>query len=402
MQNILFIEELCASAGMDQYSNKGFCFKANGTVYLGGKKEGNEPTKFDDKEICVSDLTSLAFWKDVAKNILEFVFPDIGEIWRTSKDIKDAAFAQTRKEKRLAKTRGKADQDAKKFDSYTEDDAAKEEDKLPPNTVTRPYREKFDKLMSEFEDDYVVRDDEVVAAFRDIYDDDDDAEDDVVEDKSGADVTSGIQFDPASLTNTSGVHICRRTTDLVNVYSGAAESFNYLLSAGEQAKKGFEDHLGAQATRFVGMEADIRNRSVAEGLDEDEENDHMFFVNKAKQGIAKRKTSLTQKYEVIDKSNLQTWRTYVGEVTSQKQMDVASFLDALSTASKETAKRMEVPNKKFDKTLSSAEKIMRGLLSNDDATLSSKKSAVEKLVKAANAIREVAKEHKCFENGLTE
>ena len=76
-------------------------------------------------------------------------------------------------------------------------------------------------------------------------------------------------------------------------------------------------------------------------------------------GIAKRKDSLTQKYDVIDKSNLQTWRTYVGEVTSQKQMDVASFLDALSTASKETAKRMEVPNKKFDKTLSSAEKVRK-------------------------------------------
>ena len=83
----------------------------------------------------------------------------------------------------------------------------------------------------------------------------------------------------------------------------------------------------------------------------------MFFVNKAKQGIAKRKDSLTQKYDVIDKSNLQTWRKYVGEVTAQKQMDVSSFLNALSSASKETAKRMEVPDKKLENTLGTAEKV---------------------------------------------
>ena len=125
MSNVLFIEELCASAGMDKYDrNKGFCFKANATIYLGGKNEGTEPTKFDDKQICVGDLTSAAFWKDIAKQILEYVFPDITEIFSTAKEIKDKAFSQTRKEKKLASTRGKADQDAKKFDTYTEDDAA--------------------------------------------------------------------------------------------------------------------------------------------------------------------------------------------------------------------------------------------------------------------------------------
>merc|ERR1719378_1908297 len=128
----------------------------------------------------------------------------------------------------------------------------------------------------------------------------------------------------------------------------------------------------------------------------------MFFINKAKQGITKRKDSLTQRYQVIDKTGLETWRKYVGEVTSQKQMDIASFLEALSFASKETAKRMEVPNAKLEKSLSSAHKIMKNLLGNDGATLSSKKSSVEKLLSHANVIREVAKSKKCFENGLTE
>jgi hypothetical protein len=186
------------------------------------------------------------------------------------------------------------------------------------------------------------------------------------------------------------------------VYAGSAESFNFLLSKGEEAKKGYEGYLSGEANRFIGMEAGIRNSSIEFGLDEDEEDDAMFFVNKAKQGIAKRKDRLTQKYDIIDKSNLQTWRNYVGEVTSQKQMDVASFLDALSSASKETAKRMEVPDKKLERTLGKAEKIMRGLLGNDEATLSSKKSSIGELTNAANAIREVAKKHKCFENGLTE
>ena len=77
-------------------------------------------------------------------------------------------------------------------------------------------------------------------------------------------------------------------------------------------------------------------------------------------GITKRKDRLTQRYQVIDKTNLLTWRKYVSEVTSQKQMDVASFLEALSSASKETAKRMDVPNKKLDKTLSSAHKVRKG------------------------------------------
>ena len=63
------------------------------------------------------------------------------------------------------------------------------------------------------------------------------------------------------------------------------------------------------------------------------------------------------RYEVVEKKSLQTWRKYVGEVTAQKQMDVATFLDALSTSSQETAKRMEVPDKKLDKTLSKAEKV---------------------------------------------
>lgn len=258
--------------------------------------------------------------------------------------------------------------------------------------------------MSQIEDDFVVRDDEVVQAFRNIYDDDeDDAEDGSAEAaQEGAPLQTGITFDAATLTNSSGVHICKRTADLVNVYAGAAESYNLLLASGDEAKRGYEGFLAQESNHFITMEAGIRNQSLEFALDEDEENDAMYFVNSAKQGIAKRRDRLTERYEVVDKKSLQTWRKYVGEVTAQKQMDVATFLDALSTSSQETAKRMEVPDKKLDKTLSKAEKIMRGLLGNDDATLSSKKSSIGELTNAANAIREVAKMHKCFENGLTE
>ena len=49
---------------------------------------------------------------------------------------------------------------------------------MPSSPELAPFRAKFDKIMSEFEDDYVVRDDEMVAAFRNIYDDDDDDDDD--------------------------------------------------------------------------------------------------------------------------------------------------------------------------------------------------------------------------------
>ena len=49
---------------------------------------------------------------------------------------------------------------------------------MPSSPELAPFRAKFDKIMSEFEDDYVVRDDEMVAAFRNIYDDDDDDDSD--------------------------------------------------------------------------------------------------------------------------------------------------------------------------------------------------------------------------------
>ena len=44
------------------------------------------------------------------------------------------------------------------------------------------------------------------------------------------------------------------------MYSGAAESFNFLLNSGEKVKKGFEDYLGEESRKFVGLEAEIRNR----------------------------------------------------------------------------------------------------------------------------------------------
>jgi len=406
MKNILYIEELCASAGMDEYSNTNFCFKANGTIYLGGKSDGKEPSKFQDKKICVSDLRSAAFWKDLGKQLLEALTPEMKEIFSTAKEIKSTASKQFNKERQLANTRTDADKNGKAFETFTKDDAKKKPD-LPYHPKTAHYRKQYEDLLSSIEDDFVVRDDELVQAFRNIYDDDDDDDyEGTVQTVQGQTdqvaAQNGITFDPATFTNATGVHVCKRTADLINVYAGSAESFNFLLSKGEEAKKGYEGYLSGEANRFVGMEATIRSSSAELGLDEDEEDDAMFFVNQAKKGIAKRKDSLGQKYEVIDKSNLQTWRKYVGEVTSQKQMDVASFLDALGSASKETAKRMDVPDKKLESTMGKAEEIMRGLLGNDEATLSSKKSSIGELTNAANAIREVAKRHKCFENGLTE
>ena len=59
LKNILYIEELCASAGMDDYNGgKDFCFHANGTLYLGGKHDGNDPTKFEVDEFCTAYFTA--------------------------------------------------------------------------------------------------------------------------------------------------------------------------------------------------------------------------------------------------------------------------------------------------------------------------------------------------------
>ena len=60
----------------------------------------------------------------------------------------------------------------------------------------RAYRSQYDNIMSQIEDDFVVRDDEVVQAFRSIYEDDeDDAEDGNAEiAQEGAPVQNGITF----------------------------------------------------------------------------------------------------------------------------------------------------------------------------------------------------------------
>ncbi len=58
----------------------------------------------------------------------------------------------------------------------------------------------------------------------------------------------------------------------------------------------------------------------------------------------------------MDKTNLETWRKYVGEVTSQQDMDVAAFLDVMATATKETAKRMQIPtDSNLEKSLHAAD-----------------------------------------------
>ena len=66
--------------------------------------------------------------------------------------------------------------------------------------------------------------------------------------------------DGASLSNSSSGHLCKRTKELLNVYDGAAASFNFLHKKGEEAKKGFETFLSEEAKAFMDKEADIRNK----------------------------------------------------------------------------------------------------------------------------------------------
>ena len=160
-----------------------------------------------------------------------------------------------------------------------------------------------------------------------------------------------------------------------------------------------EKFIKEYSDTFEALERKIRNDSIANNMKERDANKALFYVHKAKQGIAKWKVNYDLNFQKLDKSSLRNWRGLMGQFAADHKLDVNSYLDKLGTISSQSAKRMEVPTdvrKELSKSFSIAEQVVRNLLQDDDRTFSSKTPSIKLLIDEVNTMNTMKKKLNCM------
>jgi len=353
---VLNIETLCLNS---QLTPNSICFSVDAKLTVLQK-----PMTLNNEEVCLSKQGMIKF----AENILKKVFPDYEGIKEKAMQIKD--LLKQSKDDDIKKVEKELEQAEKAKRTIEE---SSEEDGYVKGMTGVP--------------EYTMRNDDSIIAFRQIFFRNNDEEEDEGsasgEDSANAQATtsttSPIDIDSAALSSSDD--ICRRSKAVEKLYEGVSDSLNALLKNNKEAKAGYENFTQSWMKALDSEEHETRATAQMMNMTESDTSDMLFYTNYGREGIENWKKQYAAKFDVLDKQSLKIWQSYMSRKVTEKNLDMASFINMVNQATAEVSKKWEVPGKtnEMQTNMNSAEQMMQTLLNADQQGFMSNEESITKL-----------------------
>jgi len=386
VEHLFYLKKACLTANLGTAS-KGLCFIVDADFYIGGKN--GKHIVLENKEICLTRQFAMQIGAEIARE----AFSGLRGLKEKAKGVTNFFSKSNDKAKAVEEAAAAAD----KRDECMEDPSKK---CIPELKKLTHYRS--DKYMSI--PDIIVKNHKSMVAFSEIFDMDNDdismpdpesSTKDEIEDFDEK-FRYALNINPASLQNSQDSHQCERTREILDLYSGVVDTINYMEDKNTKAKEGYEAFIHKHQKKIKHLEKEALKNT--EGLSEKDAEKAMFYVEKAKKGIASWKAHFDAEYAMLDQRTMKSWRGYMSAEIQEKGMDVASFVNMLDIASSESAQRAEIPSGGVQQSMAAVQQIVRGLLNTDDVTLSSKSSDIKSLNAQVKWLNQAKTTMSCFKD----